>query len=167
MEKELSGTTGTQTQKYLGTESSPWPGLLGLHLTVTTVARPSSHEVVAVEDLIWNRKKCAVSNVSTTVNTCSCFIDLHHSSTCNTNVKLFAVVLLPLSAGRNEEQKLVRLHHIIQTSKYSENSSVFLASLISVEQRNKPAHKIRKKKIKKQNYRHCCACCVTLTESWL
>lgn len=54
---EFSGTTGTQTFKYLGTESSPWSGLLGLHLTVTTVARPSSQEVVAVEDLIRNRKK--------------------------------------------------------------------------------------------------------------
>lgn len=57
------GTTGIQILKYLGTESSPWSGLLGLHLIVTTVARPFSHEVVTVEDLIWNKRKNVQSEI--------------------------------------------------------------------------------------------------------
>lgn len=51
------GTTRIQILKYLGTESSPWSGLLGLHLIVTTVARPFSQEVVTVEDLISNKRR--------------------------------------------------------------------------------------------------------------
>lgn len=51
------GTTRIQILKYLGTESSPWSGLLGLHLIVTTVARPFSQEVVTVEDLVSNKRR--------------------------------------------------------------------------------------------------------------
>lgn len=57
------GTTRIQILKYLGTESSPWSGLLGLHLIVTTVARPFSQEVVTVEDLIRNKRKNVQSEI--------------------------------------------------------------------------------------------------------
>lgn len=56
-EQRLFGTSRTQRLKYLGTERSPWSGLLGLHLIVTTVARPFSHEVVTVEDLMAKKRR--------------------------------------------------------------------------------------------------------------
>lgn len=51
------GSSRTHRLKYLGTESSPWSDLLGLHLIVTTVARPFSQEVVTVEDLMPNKRR--------------------------------------------------------------------------------------------------------------
>lgn len=88
------GTTGIQILKYLGTESSPWSGLLGLHLIVTTVARPFSHEVVTVEDLIWNKRKNVQSEICFHYrkSTLRC-----HSGSCS--------VLILLSQGINLARK--------------------------------------------------------------
>lgn len=60
-EERLLGTTRIQILKYLGTESSPWSGLLGLHLIATTVARPFSQEVVTVEDLMSNKRRNVIA----------------------------------------------------------------------------------------------------------
>lgn len=42
-------------EEYLGTEITPAPGFVGLHLIFTAVDRPVIQDVVVVEDLLQSR----------------------------------------------------------------------------------------------------------------
>lgn len=145
-EKRLLGTTRIQILKYLGTESSPWSGLLRLHLIVTTVARPFSQEVVTVEDLKSNTRRNAIC-FHYSKYTLLFHWPLVYSCNCHTEEMSFTTVLLPLSDRRkkrsNRSSGGFTTSFKSQTGLkcYSGNCSVFLASLNSAEPRNNPTHK--------------------------